>query len=397
MSETFTAARLSPVDLVRVGSLGLRSRPARVLLSALGIAIGVASMMAVLGISASSKAEITRRLDMLGTNLLRVAPAKDLSGHQTSLPATAPQMISAIAPVISVASVASVPTAIYRSDLVPTGRTSSVAVLAVQGPVLETLGATMSRGHWLEGATAQFPAVVLGAAAAERLDTHTIGSRLWLGGTWVTVVGILQPIELAPELDQAALVGWRATASMIDQPLPSTVYLRVDEAQIQAVAGVLPRTAKPRAPAEVAVSRPSDAIAARAATDSALTSMLLGLGAVALIVGGIGVANTMVISVLERRSEIGLRRALGATRGQIRVQFVAESLILAGLGGVGGVVLGALVTFVYAVRQAWPPALPVWAGPTGLAVTLVVGVLAGVYPAARASAMSPTAALAGEG
>jgi putative ABC transport system permease protein len=156
----------------------------------------------------------------------------------------------------------------------------------------------------------------------------------------------------------------------------------------------MPTTVNPEHPEEVEVSRPSDALAARDAADRALTGLLLGLGAVALLVGGVGVANTMVISVLERRNEIGLRRALGATRGQVRLQFLAESLLLSALGGVAGVLVGSLVTAVYAATRDWPTSIPPLAIVGGIGATLVVGTAAGAYPAARAARLTPTAALA---
>ncbi|HRC18826.1 MAG TPA: ABC transporter permease, partial [Phycicoccus elongatus] len=291
MSGADEPIRLAVADVARIGGHGLRSRPTRVLLSALGIAIGVAAMMAVLGISASSKAEVGRRLDRLGTNLLRVTPGRDATGEAASLPASAPRMISRIGPVTAVSAVGAVPVGVYRSDHVPSGRTSSVIVLAADTSVLATLGGSMSVGHWLSGPSQAFPTVVLGAAAADRLDTHELGTRLWLGRTWATVVGILQPLDLASELDQAALVGWDAARDYLGfDGSPSTVYLRATESQIGAVTDVLARTANPRSPGEVSVSRPSDALAARAATDSTLTALLLGLGGVALLVGGIGVA-----------------------------------------------------------------------------------------------------------
>jgi putative ABC transport system permease protein len=196
-------------------------------------------------------------------------------------------------------------------------------------------------GAWLSRATATYPGVVLGPTAAERLGVRTPGTRVWLGGQWFGVTGILSPIPLAPELDTAALVGWPAAERYLGfDGRPTSVYVRSATAQVEAVRNVLPGTANPAAPNEVRVSRPSDALAARRATDQALGSLLLGLGAVALLVGAIGVANTMVISVLERRAEIGLRRSLGATSKQIRLQFLTESVLLSALGGLAGVLLG---------------------------------------------------------
>ncbi|HEX8627475.1 MAG TPA: ABC transporter permease [Catenuloplanes sp.] len=387
-------ARLGPGDLLRLGSTGLRSRPLRVFLSALGIAIGVAAMIAVVGISVSSSAQVNRQLDKLGTNMLRVSPGKDIQDKTVPLPAEAVQMIDRIPPVQQVAATAEIETHIYRNDHIPSGRTGSIAVLAAGPDLPATVGARLHAGSWFAGPTTQFPAVVLGAAAADRLDARTPGVRLWLGGQWCVLLGVLDPVPLAPEIDNAALVSWQAARTYLRfDGHPTTVYVRAAEEQVTAVQAVLGRTARPDASGTVQVSRPSDALAARQVTNSALTGLLLGLGGVALLVGGIGVGNTMIISVLERRSEIGLRRSLGATRGQIRGQFVAESLLLSLIGGVGGVLLGTAVTAVYAVNRGWPIVVPPWISLGGVGITLIIGALAGLYPAVRASRLSPTEAL----
>jgi hypothetical protein len=151
----------------------------------------------------------------------------------------------------------------------------------------------------------------------------------------------------------------------------------------------------PEHPEQVNVSRPSDALAARLAIDSTLQTLLIGLGAVALVVGGVGVANTMIISVMERRTEIGLRRALGATRGYVRARFLAESMLLALLGGFAGVAMGILITAGFAHHESWPALLPAWASTGAIGVTLAVGTAAGFYPAWRAARMPPTHALGG--
>jgi putative ABC transport system permease protein len=387
--------RLRPADVARLGAAGLRTRPLRVSLSALGIAIGIGAMLAVLGISASSRADLDRQLTALGTNLLTVAPGTTVLGAPASLPTAAEPMIGRIGPVQAAAATGRVDAAVYRNDHIPAGQTGGIAVLAAGQRLPQTLHATLGAGAWLNPATARYPAVVLGAGAARRLGLPGPGVRVWLGGEWFAVVGILDPVPLAPELDSAALVGWPAAGRYLGfDGHPSTVYARAEESQVLSVRAVLARTANPEAPDQVLVSRPSDLLAAKQATDGNLTALLLGLGAVALLVGGIGVANTMVISVLERRGEIGLRRSLGATRGQVLVQFLAEALLLAGLGGGAGVLLGCLVTGGYAADRGWPVVVPGWASLGGLGATLVIGALAGLYPAVRAGRVAPAAAVA---
>ena len=391
-------ARLRPADVLRVGGSGLRTRPLRAVLAALGIAIGIAAMVSVVGISTSSREELARQLEALGTNLLRVAPGRSLFGEPSHLPEEAIGMIDRIGPVTSVTAVALVPGAhVYRTDLIPSGQTGGIGVYAARLDLLDTVGASVVSGTWLNEATARYPAVVLGSAAAERLGVPAAGpeQQVYLGGEWFTVVGVLGPAPLAPELDSGALVGWPVAQDRLGfDGYPTTVYTRVRDGHVEAVQWVLARTANPQYPDEVEVSRPSDALAAKQATDETFTALLLGLGLVALLVGGIGVANTMVISVLERRAEIGLRRSLGATRGQIRLQFLVESQLLSALGGGAGVVLGIAVTSVYAATQEWPAVVPLWASLGGIAATLVIGAVAGLYPAVRAGNLPPTVALA---
>jgi putative ABC transport system permease protein len=386
-------ARLAPGDVLRVGAAGLRTRPLRIVLSALGIAIGIAAMLAVVGISASSRADLDRTLDALGTNLLTVAPGQTITGADAKLSSEALPMVRRIGPVRSVSATGRVDAKVFRNEHIPEGETGGIAVLAAQPDLLGTVGARLAAGRWLTEA-ADGPAVVLGSTAAQRLGIGSPGPRVWLGGRWFSVVGILAPVPLAPELDSAALVGWSAAGRLLGfDAAPTTVYTRSAEESVEQVRRVLAATVNPEAPNEVQVSRPSDALAAARAADSALNGLLLGLGAVALVVGGIGVANTMVISVLERRAEIGLRRALGATRGQVRLQFLCESLLLATLGGATGAVIGAGVTAVYAGYRSWPPVVPAWALAGGVVATMLVGVAAGLYPAGRAAALPPSQAL----
>jgi putative ABC transport system permease protein len=389
-------ATLRPADLARVAAVGLRTRRLRAALSALGIAIGVAAIVSVLGLSASSQAGLLAEIDRLGTNLLTVTNGQTYTGSTAELPIAAPGMIARIGPVTQVAYTGSISVSVYRSPFIPSINTNSLSVQAASLNLLPAIGTGVATGRYLNAATATEPVAVLGAAAAQRLGIDRVypGERIWLDSQWFYVMGILQPAVLAPEIDSSVLIGFAAAARYLAfDGHPSTVYVRAWTDQVDAVQGVLAATANPEAPNEVDVSQPSAALVARAAAQSALNGLFLGLGAVSLLVGAVGVANIMVIAVLERRSEIGLRRALGATRGHIRTQFLSEAVLLAGLGGVAGVATGVLATAAFALSKGWMTTVPAPAWTGGFAAALAIGALAGFLPARSAARLSPTDAL----
>lgn len=394
--DTLSVPSMRPGDLARVASVGLRTRRLRATLSALGIAIGIGAMVAVLGLSASNQAGLLAEIDRLGTNLLTVQNGQSLFGQTAELPLTAPGMIGRIGPVTHVAETGSTSVHVYRSPLIPSIQTGGLDVQAASVNLLSAAGTSVAAGTYLNAATAREPAVVLGATAASTLGIDRVyrGERIWLHGMWFYVIGILKPAALAPEIDQSVLVGFAAAQRYLGfDGHPTTVYVRARTDQVAAVQAVLSATAYPEHPDEVNVSQPSAALTARAEAKNALTGLFLALGAVALLVGGVGIANTMIISVLERRSEIGLRRALGARRGQIRSQFVAEAALLSALGGAAGVVIGVCATAIYAATQGWTTVIPVLAWAGGLGAAIAVGVTAGILPSVRAARMSPTEAL----
>ncbi len=393
--------RMRSADLARLSGVGIRTRKLRAALSALGIAIGVAAIVAVLGLSSSSQAGLLAEIDRLGTNLLTVANGQTLSGAPAELPTAAPGMISRIGPVTAVDDTGRVDNVnAYRSPLIPSINSNALSVQATSLTLPQTVGTSVAEGRFLNEATAREPVAVLGSAAASRLGIARVypGERIWLvgqsGGQWFYLVGVLNPAVLAPEIDSAVLIGYPAAQQYLGlDGHPSQIYLRARTDQVNAVHDVLAATANPPNPNEVTVGRPSDALVARAEAKGALNSLFLGLGAVSLLVGAIGVGNVMLIGVLERRSEIGLRRALGATKGHIRIQFLSEAMLLALLGGAVGVGLGAAATAAYAHTQDWATVIPglAWAG--GLAAALFIGAIAGLLPAIRAARMSPTQAL----
>jgi putative ABC transport system permease protein len=395
-TATLTVNRLCPSDLARLSTVGLRTRKLRAGLSALGIAIGVAAIVAVLGLSSSASAGLLNEISALGTNLLVVENGQTITGATAELPKPAPSMIARITPVTQVEETGSVYGNVYRSPLIPTIDTNALSIDAASLGLLHTLGTTVAQGSYLNAATAREPVCVLGAAAAQRLGIDRVysGERIWADNVWCYVAGILNPAVLAPGVDSSVLVGFPAAQRYLGfDGHPSTIYVRAQTGQVNAVDNLLAATANPQNPSEVDVSQPSAALVAEADAQGAFDDLFLGLGAVALLVGAVGVANIMIISVLERRSEIGLRRALGATRGHIRVQFLAEAVLLALIGGAAGVGAGALSTAVYASTKHEVVVIPALAWGGGIGAAIVIGAVAGLWPALRAARMSPTQAL----
>lgn len=392
-------SRLRTGDLFGLGTVGLRAKPLRAALSALGIAIGVAAMVAVLGISASSQAKLEAQLDSLGTNLLTAAAADgaERDGAPALLPVNAAARVERLPGVLSASATGTLTdVSVYRNEFVDPQRTGGITVSAADTELFSVVGASLASGAWLDPTTSAFPTVVLGFDAASLLGVAAAGTSVWLGGEEVRVIGILEPVALAPALDATAIIGARVAQERFGwDGHPTQVLQRVAEEQFHEVRALVPAAIQPDAPNTVSVSRPSDALAAQAAVDEVFTSMLVGLGSISLLVGAIGVANTMVISVIERRREIGLRRALGATRGHVQLQFVTEALVLSALGGVAGMGIGAGVTVTVALINGWTPVVPAAVLGTAIAATLAVGAVAGLYPAVRASRTPPTAALSG--
>jgi putative ABC transport system permease protein len=392
--------RLLAADALRVASVGLRTRRLRAALSALGVAIGIAAMVAVLGISESSKAGLVAELNELGTNLLTVAPGQTFTGANASLPEAADRSVRNLASVRNAAAVTAVSSAtVRRTQYIEAAETSGVSVEAADLGLLGTLEGKVVKGRFLDSASERYPIVVLGAVAAQRLgvDSLTVGGRpiqVYLGGQWFTVGGVLASLPLAPEVDRAALIGYPIANSLFKTTRnATTLYVRADPAQVTKASELLPAAADPQNPEQTQVSRPSSALQARADSESTLTALFLGLGAVALLVGGVGIANVMVISVLERRPEIGLRRALGATRMHIGTQFLGESVLLSLLGGAAGIGLGAAATAGYAALQGWIVTIPLLSVAGAVGIALALGALAGLYPAIRAARLAPAMAL----
>ncbi|WP_394935896.1 ABC transporter permease [uncultured Ilumatobacter sp.] len=390
------ASRLRPSDVLRVGASGPRARKMRTVLSALGVSIGIAAMVGVLGLSESSKSALLDEISALGTNLLTVEAGAGIGGGDGALPEEALAAVNRIETVEIASAVYDVDANVLKNEFVPSGQTGGLTVVAANESLLDTLNGATAEGAWLNEATSTYPSVVLGSVAAERLGIMTLTqpTYVYVGEQYVEVVGILEEFPLSADLDRSAIMGQQAAEVFYGtDPAPTTIFVRVEDGAIDTTRDLIPATADAENPEEVSVSRPSDALEAQAAADDALTTLFLGLGAVALLVGGIGIANVMVIAVIERRGEIGLRRALGATRAHIRRQFLTEAVILSALGGAVGVALGIGATYLYSGLQGWRVIIPSTAAAGGFFAALLIGAVAGLYPAMRAAKLAPTEAL----
>ena len=384
------------LDILSVGSSGLRTRRVRAALSVLGITIGVAALVGILGLSQSGSADLLKDLDALGTNLLTVEAADGFRSQQANLSSDAASMISRVTPVYEVSAITKISGGVFLNDLIQDGRTKGITIVAADLNLLQAQRGSMKSGEFLDGMTSQFPFVVLGSVAADRLGIRNISGsqKIWLKEKWFIVIGILEPLPLAADLDRSAIIGYPAAEEFLDnEEPPEVIYIRAYPEHIHDVRSIMPATVNPENPEEVQVGRASDVLEARIAASDAFLNLFVGLGAVALLVGTIGIANVMVIAVIERRNEIGLRRALGATKFHIASQFLTESFLLSTLGGITGVITGMLVTAVYAIFRDWAIVIPVYAIVGGILSSILIGVIAGFYPAMRAANISPTEAL----
>ena len=390
--------RLSIGDSIRTALIGPRSRKMRTALSALGVAVGIAAITAITGIAASNQAQLLAELDELGANMIMVQPGYGPDSKPVALPDTAAGMIERVKGVEQVGVLEKVPdgTGVYRNDLMPKSQGNGLTAYAASPEFLSSVEGSVAKGSWFDETDRSLPVTVLGAAAAARMGITETGVRVWIGERWYTVIGILDSAGLAESIDASAFLGDRWAAEHVSAKGDDTIasiYVRMaDGGTGEKVREAIARAANPGSP-YVQVTGLGDLAGARETADDSLSGLAVGLAAIALLVGGIGIANTMVVAVLERRGEIGLRRALGARPGQIAGQFVAEAIVLGGLGGIAGVVCGALAVVAYAAIQGQSATIPVLVLVGGPIVALAVGVIAGLYPAVSAARLSPTTAL----
>ena len=388
--------RLKIKDLFFVALYGVRARRGRAALTSIGIGIGIAAIVAVTGISASGRADLLATLESLGTNLIKASPQAGFFGTQEKLPDGVVGMVERIGPVEEVTSTTQTDLIVRRSDFISEFEGGGISTIVTSPELLQVVGGNLIEGRFIQDGLSNIPVTVLGSVTASRLGINTLETptKILIGNEWFGVVGIIDELKIHPDLDRSVFIGYGVAKTLFDiDKEPTTIYVRANQTYIEDAVEVIAPSMNPENPDQVQVSRPSDALEAQEAADAAFTNLLLGLGSVALLVGGVAIANVMVMSVLERRMEIGVRRSIGATRKEIRYQFLLESIVLSGIGGLVGVVLGTGVTLGYTNYTDIVFSIPVSQVLGAILLALLIGAISGVYPAIKASKIQPAEAV----
>ena len=393
-------SRLRAIDVVAQAVRGLTSRKLRTALTALGISIGIASLISIQGITEANQAAARAEIDALGSDFLFITPGTGITEEAELLPYAPATLDSHISDLEYVAALYPVDARARRNELIPEAQTGGVTISAITSAdldLLEPVNGSVQFGRFHDPTSVEVPAVVLGSLAAERLGIrHLTGHpTINISGTNFSVIGVLDEFEiLNTDLNRTAIIGLNVAANLFETPdNPGAIYAQVQPEQLDDVRELIPAQANPFAPGEVAVSRPTEALEIREVIDETFARILQSLALIVLAVGGIGIANIMVISVIERRGEIGLRRSLGATRKHIASQFIIESTVLSLLGGVLGVAIGVAIVIGYAQYKDFDLIIPWFWLTIGVGAAFVLGALAGLYPAWRASRLDPAEAV----
>ena len=382
-------------DLVGVAWTGLTARKVRTLLIMLGPIVGVAAMVGAVGLTESAKGDLKAKLGKLGTNLIIAQAGGTFGSQNPTFPADAVQRAKALSTVTSAAattnlsSVIAVPTEgssdFYQSFPVP--------VRAADTDLPSVLAVPMVDGRWLNSSDSKLHTVsaVLGAGIAKQYAYLRGESRtIRLNDTNFGVVGVLAPVALDPDLDNAVFITqWAAKHYFATDGKPNQLYIRSTNGTTQATADAIPTAINLGGPEQVSTKVPSDVLQAASQADKTLQQTALFAGLLALAVGGLGIANVMSISVIQRSSEIGIRRVVGHSRSKIGSQFLLESLFVGVLGGILGAALGIGIVYLVSAFANWVVVINYHKIPIWMTLALIVSVGAGLYPSIKAARLEP--------
>jgi putative ABC transport system permease protein len=382
-------------DLLNVAWAGLKAKKVRTLLIMLGPIIGVAAMVSAIGLTESAKGNLQAQLSQLGTNLIIAQAGGTFGSQNPTFPANAAQRVENVSTVTSAAAttnlsgVISLPiqgaSSYYQAFPVPVRAADVNLPSVLEVPLID--------GRWLNRSDTQLHlrSVVLGSGIAHQYGYLPGEIRtIQLNGINFGVVGVLGSVALDPQLDNAAFVTqWAAKHVLGTVGLPNELYIRALPGTTQATANAIPTAISLGGTDQVSTQIPSNVLQAAAQANKTLQRVALLAGLLALTVGGIGIANVMSISVIQRSAEIGIRRAVGHSRSKIGSQFLLESLFVGVLGGILGALLGIAVVYGVSALSGWTVVIdyseiPIWMG-----LALLVSVAAGLYPSIKAARLEP--------
>ncbi|MEU8223032.1 ABC transporter permease [Kribbella sp. NPDC048915] len=389
-------------DLLDEALAGVAARPTRLILTTLGTVLGVAALVATVGLGQTAAGQITQRFDLAAATRVVVQPEDNGEEAATQLPWNAPERLTRLNGVEAAGTVSVLE---IGDDLVQNvtgvdGNTGkALQVMAGSAGLWDAVRAMLQTGRFFdEGHDRRADkVVVLGKHAAERLGINRVDSQpaVFIGDEPYTVIGILDSVSGRADLNDAVIMPNGTARTAYDLEAPDAVEIRTAVGAAQLIAEQAPIAIEPNDPSRLSVDAPPKQGPVRQGVESDLNALFLLLGAVALLVGGLGIANVTLLSVLERISEIGLRRALGAARRHIAVQFLVESVIVGFLGGLLGTAVGVILTVGVSWIRDWTPILDHWLAFGSPLLGALIGLVAGTYPAWKASAIQPITALRG--
>ncbi len=400
------SGRISFRALVHEAFEGIGARPSRLIITLLGTVLGIASLVATIGFAQTAAGQISQQFDALSATRVTVEPgsSKAAGGKERAtarLPWDSVERVDTLAGVTDAALVGKLPKSVTVEAVQvqdpSEAQKSSPPVIAASPALLDVVQGKIRTGRFFDTGhdERRDRVVVLGAEAAKRLGVNRISGQpaVFVNGRAYTVIGIIGKVGTRDNLLNSVIVPIATARSELGLTAPETLDIRIDVGAGSVVARQAPIALSPNSPDGFKVAAPSNSSALQNQVESDINVLFVAIGLVALVGGGIGIANVTLLSVSERRGEIGLRRALGARTRDIAQQFMLESVTIGVLGGLIGVVVGLFALIVVCLVQGWTPVMAVWAAPVGVVVGALVGLLAGGYPAMRAARIEPVDAL----